>query len=311
MKYLSFDIESTGLNDDDYIIEIAFVPITITTDQMIPSENIFHCTLECPSFESLKTRLSKFVIENNEELINKSFNEGITKEQFLIDFDTYMNSKEIKDFFGDQKPMLLGKSLSGGIDIPFLIRDFGRDKFLRKYFHHRNIDVSSVAQAAVDSGLLPEGCSSSKELAQFFKLGEDVDHTAISDSIDVAKMYNEILKLQRNNKKSIHTKYLQAIDSDDMGVSSKAMLYAFIGEENNSKWGNSTPCDPSDFGRCHRLLERFPEFQSQMHKMNKFDNWKKLVQNWDRMTEIYLRDFESGESSELYNLLQELNSTQK
>lgn len=193
MKYLSFDIESTGLNDNDLIIEIAFVPVDVK-NRKIHKKKSFHCYLKCPTFEELLPNLEEFVITHNKELITTANKKGLSKKKFLKKFDQYMNSDFIKEFFGEEKPNLLGKSVVG-IDIPFLIRDFGRDEFLRKYFSHRVLDISSVATLLVEKGILPEGCASSKKLANYFNLGDDVDHTAVSDSVDMAKIYFLLLDL--------------------------------------------------------------------------------------------------------------------
>jgi oligoribonuclease (3'-5' exoribonuclease) len=200
-KYLSFDLETTGLKDTDYIIEFASIPVDVNTGE-IRKDLSFHRYLKCPTFEELKPNLGKFVIENNESLIRKANKDGVSKEEFLTDFLEYLESSKMKEFFDNQLPTILGKSLSA-LDLPLLSRDFGRDSFLRKYFHHRVQDVSSTAKFCVDAGILPKGCESSHKLAQYFGLGEDVKHTALEDSIDVAQMYIKLV----NNQKKIQEEY--------------------------------------------------------------------------------------------------------
>ena len=194
-RYLSIDIESTGLEDDAIIIEFGAVPVDAKTG-IAHKEMAFHSFLKCPSFEDLKKagRLSDWVIENNETLIRTANEKGVDHATFLSNIDQYFNSAEIKEFFSGKQPVVMGKSLTG-IDIPFLIRDFGRKEFVQKYFYHRTVDISSVASAAVDAGKLPEGCTSSQKLAQHFGLGDDVAHTSIEDAIDVFKMYLGLLKV--------------------------------------------------------------------------------------------------------------------
>lgn len=194
-KYLSIDIESTGLNDDDFIIEFGAVPVDILNEE-IRDDLKFHAYLKCPSYEYLKDSLSEFVKKHNKGLIQKAHADGLEKELFLKEFVNYLHSPQVTEYFNNKKPTLLGKSLSA-LDLPMLERDFGRSTFTRKYFHHRVLDVSSVAKSCVDSGVLPEGCESSTKLAQHFNLGGDVQHTAIEDSIDVAKMYMKIIKLMK------------------------------------------------------------------------------------------------------------------
>lgn len=196
MKYLSFDLESTGLEDSDLIIEIAFVPVDVEK-RKIYQDKAFHCYMKCPSFEELLPNLTEFVIENNEELIREANKKGINKKEFMSKFDKYMNSDFIKKFFGEEKPDLLGKSVAG-IDIPFLIRDFGREQFMRKYFSHRVLDVTSIATFLVQKGELPKDHASSRNLAKFFGLGDDVDHTAVSDSVNMAKIYFNLIDLKKS-----------------------------------------------------------------------------------------------------------------
>lgn len=192
-KYLSIDLESTGLEDWAYIVEFGAVPICTKT-RAIRTDLSFHAFLSCPSFEELSPKISQWVKEHNEGLIRTAHETGLSKEDFLKAFDEYMKSEAIVNFFEGEKPLLMGKSLSA-LDIPLLSRDFGRDDFMKKYFYHRNLDVSCVAAKEVDKGTLPEGCTSSQKLAQHFGLGDDVDHTSISDAVNVAKMYFKILDL--------------------------------------------------------------------------------------------------------------------
>lgn len=69
------------------------------------------------------------------------------------------------------------------------------------------------------------------------------------------------------------------------------------------------PYDPDDFGRCHRLLERFPEWRPRLGEVAKaFPRWRPFVERWDEMTAIYLRDLPTGKSAELYDLMRRLRT---
>ena len=96
----------------------------------------------------------------------------------------------------------------------------------------------------------------------------------------------------------------------DTGISSKVIWGVMTGTENFSTWsGQGTPHDPGDFGRCHRLLELFPAWRARLSEVaTRFPMWGPLIREWDRMTEIYIRDLESGRSSELYELMQALRT---
>ncbi len=191
MRYLSFDIEATGLEEHDHIIEFGCVPIN-ASNQTISDQNSFHCYIKCPSFETLKPKLNEWVVKNNKSLIDKAHQDGITLSEFKKKLEIYLNSEAIKEYFNNQKIVLMGKSLNA-IDLPFLNRDLGW-KWMRNYFSHRTLDVTSATYTFIDQNIIPEECESGSHLMKRLNLG-DVAHTALEDSINVAKIYFELLKL--------------------------------------------------------------------------------------------------------------------
>lgn len=190
MKYLSFDLEATGLREDDLIIEFACVPFC-TTERKIEETMSFHSFIHCPPFDVLKSSLDPWVIENNEELIRKANNTGLKIEDFKNQLSSYLSKKEIKDYFGEEKITLFGKSMAA-IDLPFLNRDLGW-KWMREYFQHRQLDLSSVAYSLIDLGHLPVSCQSGSNLMNEFGMG-DVAHTALEDAVNTAKIYLKIIE---------------------------------------------------------------------------------------------------------------------
>ncbi|MBT6326376.1 MAG: hypothetical protein HOJ35_10435, partial [Bdellovibrionales bacterium] len=98
MKYLSFDLEATGLDEQDLIIEFAMVPFCTKT-KSISKELSMHYYLKCPTFETLKPKLNEWVIENNEKLIRKSAKEGISLIEFKEKLTNYLESDELKNYF--------------------------------------------------------------------------------------------------------------------------------------------------------------------------------------------------------------------
>ena len=104
---------------------------------------------------------------------------------------------------------------------------------------------------------------------------------------------------------TLPTKLLMWRLGPDTGSSSKTIWHVMTGIPFNEKNDHADiPWDPSDFGRCHRLLELAPEWKSQLYKLgNKYPRWRPLVENWDKMTELYLRDLPTGKSTELYELM--------
>jgi DNA polymerase III epsilon subunit-like protein len=194
MRYLSIDIEATGLAENDYMIEFGMVPFCTETMRVEDSlaRNYF---IKCPSFEELKPRLDKWVIDHNEMLIHKAHVTGLHMDSFKDELETYLISKEIKNYFKNdknEKIILFGKSMSA-IDLPFLTRDLSWE-FMRKHFHHRNLDLSSTANTMIDLKFIPSECSSGSKLMSYLGMGE-VKHTALEDAKNTALMYLKLLEL--------------------------------------------------------------------------------------------------------------------
>lgn len=195
MKYLSIDIEATGLRENDLIIEFACVPFC-SVEKKILSELTFHSYLKCPSFEELKPFLDQWVIENNQTLITKASTQGKSIADFKNAFTQYLESTEVKNFFNNEKIVLFGKSMNA-IDLPFMNRDFGWE-WMRKNFSHRVVDFSSVCYGMIDLGILPKGSESGSKLMSFLKMG-GVAHTALEDAVNTAKMYLAVIDLSKEN----------------------------------------------------------------------------------------------------------------
>jgi len=189
MKYLSIDIEATGLDPDCLIIEFAALPFD-TKNQFIAEDLKFYSLVQCPSFEELKPKLNPWVIEHNEELIKKAHIEGAALEQFKTELNQYLSSPKIKKFFGNKPIVLFGKSLSA-IDLPFLNRDLG-DDFMRKYFSHRTLDLSCLSYGLIDMDYLPKGCESGSTLMKHYQMGH-VCHTALEDARNTILLYFKII----------------------------------------------------------------------------------------------------------------------
>ena len=139
--------------------------------------------------------MDEWVIENNESLINKAHSQGISISNFKSELIKYLELPEVKTYFNlpEQKITILGKSLNA-IDLPFLNRDLGWN-FMRKYFNHQVLDVSSVVMALIDTKSIPNECRSGSFLSNFLSLGE-VDHTALADAIQTAEIYFKLLEIK-------------------------------------------------------------------------------------------------------------------
>jgi oligoribonuclease (3'-5' exoribonuclease) len=190
MKYLSFDIEATGLKEDCLIIEFGCVPFDTETGE-INNKLSLHTFVKCPSFEELKPKLDQWVIDNNEGLITTANKTGLDISDFKSYLEKYLNSAEIKEYFGKDQIVLFGKSINA-IDLPFMNRDLGWE-WMRRNFHFRNLDLSAYTLGLIDMGLLPTGSDSGSVLMKYLEMG-DVAHTALEDAKNTAIMYLKLLE---------------------------------------------------------------------------------------------------------------------
>ncbi|MFM8315599.1 MAG: hypothetical protein ACKOA8_15060, partial [Deltaproteobacteria bacterium] len=145
-KYLSIDTEATGLEEHCLLIQVAVVPVD-GTKNIVAEELGKEVLIQCPSFEELKPTLSEWVIQHNEGLIRKAHAEGITPASFQKWMGDYLKSDQVKAFFGGERPLLLGKSLSA-LDIPLLTKNLGK-AFMDKNFHHHTLDITCVGRFLV------------------------------------------------------------------------------------------------------------------------------------------------------------------
>ena len=192
MKLLSIDTETTGLEESTDMVEFAIVPCDSVTGE-IREDLSFHCLIKCDSYKVLDQSLSEWVKENNKDLIIQAHNEGVSKEEFKKQLEDYLNSPELLEYLGDDDVAILGKSVCS-LDYPLMEKYLGYN-FMRAYFTRRIVDVQHLAIHYCDKGRLPKDTVSSKKLVKHFNIGDDVDHRAIADCVDMFKIYLEFLKL--------------------------------------------------------------------------------------------------------------------
>lgn len=94
------------------------------------------------------------------------------------------------------------------------------------------------------------------------------------------------------------------LNSRDTGTSSKTLYAAHTGTFMEIY---DVPYDPSDFGRCYRLIKSFPEVRDSVCKTTRLcPRWEPFVKNWDRFTTIYERDLPTGRSDELWDEMKKI-----
>lgn len=96
---------------------------------------------------------------------------------------------------------------------------------------------------------------------------------------------------------------------DDTGISSKTMIAAMFNVD-IKEVGGGIPHDPSDFGRCYRLIKAIPEVVSGFPNLiSQYPEWAPYIENWDRLTSLYERDLKSRISSELLRVMRSFRET--
>lgn len=98
------------------------------------------------------------------------------------------------------------------------------------------------------------------------------------------------------------------------GLSSETLFTFCTGVDATGDWGHNHPHDPSDFGRCRRLLEQCPELVSCLPRVCAAGpEWAALVPRWDELCALMdeeAPEWRSGKGSapKTYALMKEIFS---
>jgi hypothetical protein len=96
--------------------------------------------------------------------------------------------------------------------------------------------------------------------------------------------------------------------SDDTGISSRVIWSVMTGVDCKDRlYGGGYPNDPSDFGRCRRLLQKFPHWRNRLDEVSdRYPEWKPLVEHWDELNRLYEEEYPTGVAPKLYDRMKEL-----
>jgi len=108
------------------------------------------------------------------------------------------------------------------------------------------------------------------------------------------------------NSDDSRQKVLEWLFNGDTGISSKSLAAEFLGVDNKRKgrFYCYPPSDPSDLGRCLRLIEVAPAVRACVDTLaEKSDSWAKIAPVWDKITESMKKEvginWEKGNSAPL------------
>lgn len=98
--------------------------------------------------------------------------------------------------------------------------------------------------------------------------------------------------------------------SGDTGISSEIIFGVMTGNRTkNVRDYYNWPKDNSDFGRCHRLLERFPEWKGRLHEVYAvWPAWQPMIRCWDQLEALWQEEAgnPTGKGPKLYALMDQL-----
>lgn len=97
------------------------------------------------------------------------------------------------------------------------------------------------------------------------------------------------------------------LKSRDTGSSSLTIYHVMTGKHVGDPDRYHTPIDPSDFGRCYRLLELVPAWRARLPEVaTRFPAWGPLVREWTRLEALYLEELPDGTAPKLYAAMRQL-----
>jgi len=95
-------------------------------------------------------------------------------------------------------------------------------------------------------------------------------------------------KMATEINSTIEMRAIRWLCGDDTGLSSKAILNHMMGARDADQ---SYPLDPSDLGRCLRMLRLFPEFKGRMVEMARYGPaWESLSKKWQELELLMINE---------------------
>jgi hypothetical protein len=119
-------------------------------------------------------------------------------------------------------------------------------------------------------------------------------------------------------KENAQSPSVRSVESADMwlhggdtGISSMTIWHIATNRPMPRGAWPGEPHDPSDFGRCHRLLEAFPWMKAKLPEVAaKYPAWSALVREWDTIEKLYLEELQlkTGMAPKTYELIKTLRA---
>jgi len=167
---------------------------------------------------------------------------------------------------------------------------------------HRDARERADAREDALKARIAELETTATEQAELWKLREKEHDLAVRM---MTRRHREVVKLRaRIAELEAAAHYDAWLLSGDTGMSSKA-IFDFMRTGTKGGW---TPSDPSDLGRCLRLLERFPEWRERMPEMSECSpKWARMMPYWGALEASLLREVgglhTDGSAPETYQMM--------
>jgi hypothetical protein len=114
----------------------------------------------------------------------------------------------------------------------------------------------------------------------------DLARLVLAQADELASLRMELANLRSGQ---VDRPILTWMAGTDSGASSESLASCHLGL--TPRFGWMEPADSADFGRCYRLLVRFPEVRSCVDKLaQKHTGWAKLAPIWDELMQMARED---------------------
>lgn len=164
--------------------------------------------------------------------------------------------------------------------------------------------MSTHAQGEVRPAPLPSQLEYVAHMLRGFPAGTQVNERQMNAIIRAA---DEVMAQMRRPSVSASDGMglMRWLMSDDTGLSSRYMAAVLSGTPRPEM---NYPRDPSDFGRCYRLLRAAPELRAEFEKLRACPKpWPLLVEHWAELEYLYELELPEGSAPRLYRRMQELS----
>lgn len=129
---------------------------------------------------------------------------------------------------------------------------------------------------------------------------------AISEAFD--KLHEHCEPSEAGKARFVYKNVQEWRHSWDTGVSAMTIHNVLMQIRGGN---NGIPHDPSDFGRCYRLLKVAPpEWRTSLGKVTeRYPAWAPFVERWDELEALYDEELPTGKAPKLFALMQELRGS--